>query len=361
MAQRPRLARTVHPVAWWGWAICISVGATRTTNPLILLALIAAVGAMTALRRTDAPWARGFRVYLTVAAIVILIRVLLRALLGGQGGATVLFRLPEIDLPERAAGIRLGGPVTLEGVLSALYDGLRIATPLVCVGAANTLADPKQLIKSLPAAVYEVGAAVTIAITTAPQFIESGQRVRRAQMLRGDVKRHRVRRVLIPVIENALDRSLTLAAAMDSRGYGRAGTTTPTARVVHACALLGGLGGVAIGVYGVLDATTPPLLGAPMLIAGATLAVIGLWLSGRDVERTRYRPHRWGLAEFGVIASGALSAAAMIVGRRRNAGAFVTSVRPPEWPSLPPAALLAVGFVLAAVAAAPPPPVGERQ
>ena len=36
----------------------------------------------------------------------------------------MLFHLPEIPLPHAAEGVRIGGPVTLEGVLSALYDGL---------------------------------------------------------------------------------------------------------------------------------------------------------------------------------------------------------------------------------------------
>ena len=71
----------------------------------------------------------------------------------------MLFTLPEIPLPAAAAGIRIGGPVSLEGVLAALYDGLRLATLLICIGAANALANPKRLLKSLPGALYELGVA----------------------------------------------------------------------------------------------------------------------------------------------------------------------------------------------------------
>ena len=107
-----------------------------------------------------------------------MIRVGLRVLLDGQYGETVLFRLPEIPLPEAAAGIRLGGPVALEGVLGAFYEGLRLATLLLCFGAANVLANAKRLLKSTPSALHEIGVAVTVALTIAPQLIESAQRVR---------------------------------------------------------------------------------------------------------------------------------------------------------------------------------------
>ena len=55
-----------------------------------------------------------------------------------------------MPLPDWAAGIRLLGPVTLEALLAGLYDGLRLATMLICVGAANALANPKRLLRSVP-------------------------------------------------------------------------------------------------------------------------------------------------------------------------------------------------------------------
>ena len=36
-----------------------------------------------------------------------------------------------------------------------LYDGLRLGTIVVCVGAANSLANPKRLLRSMPPALYE--------------------------------------------------------------------------------------------------------------------------------------------------------------------------------------------------------------
>jgi energy-coupling factor transport system permease protein len=350
-----RLPRPLHPAAWWLWALGIATAATRTTNPLLLLALMAAVGCVVACRRTDAPWARGFGAYLRLGLVVLAIRVVFRALFDGQAGRTVLFRLPELHLPQAAAGLRVGGPVSLEGVLAAVDDGARLVALLLCVGAANVLADPKRLLKSLPAALHEVGVAVTVALTTAPQLVESAQRVRQARRLRGAGGRRAVRTVLLPVLEDALDRSLVLASAMDSRGYGRRTQQPPALRrLAGACVLLAVLG-VAVGTYGLLDATTPRVLGGPVLLVGVACGVLGLRLGGRRVQRSTYRPDPWRLGEWTVVACGVGAAALMWWTSRVDPDQLYPALQPIRWPTVGVLPLLAV--VVGALPAwlAPPP------
>ena len=133
---------------------------------------------------------------------------------------------PGIGLPPWLAGIRLGGDVMLESVLMAFYDGLRLATILVCVGAANSLASPARLLKSVPAALYELGVSVVVALTFTPQLVSDVERLRTARRLRGreTTGPRAIAASAVPVLEGALERSVTLAAAMDSRGYGRRGS-----------------------------------------------------------------------------------------------------------------------------------------
>ena len=204
-----RLPRDLHPVAWWTWALGLAAAAARTTNPWLLLLIVAVVSATVVARRTDAPWAMSFRLYLLLGAVVVLVRVVFRVLLGGGFGETVLLDLPAIPLPSWAAGITLLGPLTQEALLGAVYDGLRLATIIICVGGANSLADPRKLLASLPPALYEMGTAVVIAFSLFPQLAESVQRVRRARRLRGDTGSGigSLRRIVVPVLEDALERS----------------------------------------------------------------------------------------------------------------------------------------------------------
>ena len=108
--------RTVHPWSWWAWAAGCGIAISLTNNPLLVVLVAGAVAIVVALRRTDEPWARSAGVYAGMAFTIIVIRVFFQILMGGDGTGTVLFRLPEASLPDWAAGIRLGGPVTAEGL-----------------------------------------------------------------------------------------------------------------------------------------------------------------------------------------------------------------------------------------------------
>jgi energy-coupling factor transport system permease protein len=343
----------VHPIAWWVWAIGLATAASRTTNPLLLALVLGVIGIVVAARRTEAPWARAFKFYLLLGIAVIAIRVAFRILLGGDNasGGHALFTMPAIPLPGFMSGVRLGGAVSAENVLAAAYDGFRLATLLCCIGAANTLANPKRALRVLPAALHELGVAITVAVTVAPQLVESAQRVFRARKLRGDPARGRraIRGIAMPVLHDTLERSFQLAAAMDSRGYGRAGSAPLHVRRVTTALLLAGLLGLCAGLYGLLDTSTPKLLGAPMLAAGIGCAVAGLVVGGRRVQRTRYRPDLWAFAEWATAFSGVGAAVAMIVAGTLNAAALNPSVFPPAWPTLP--VLPAVAVLLAVLPA----------
>lgn len=341
-----RLPRPLHPGAWWLWALGLSTAATRTTNPLLLVLLIAVAGYVVGARRTDAPWARAYAVFIKLALAVIVLRVLLQIVFGARVPGRVAFRLPEVPLPGWAAGVHLGGQVTVEALAGALYDGLRLAALLVCVGAANALVAPSRLLRLLPGALYELGVAVTVATTFAPQAVVSAGRIRAARRLRGRPDRglRSLRGLAVPVLEGALERSLELAASMDSRGYGRRAHVPPGRRRLTAALTVGGLLAVCTGLYGLLDAGSPPALGLPALLAGAGLAAAGLVLGGRRTPRTRYRPDPWALPEWLVAGSGLAAAGALIAAVALGTGGLAPSTAPlvaPGLPALPLAGVLA--------------------
>ncbi|SHJ33965.1 energy-coupling factor transport system permease protein [Nocardiopsis flavescens] len=330
------LPRALHPGAWWLWALGLAAAVSQSSNPLIAVLAVCAAGTVVARRRTDAPWALAFRLYLLVGVLIIVSRVVFRVIFGGGQGDIVLFTLPRIPLPETAGGIRLLGPVALEQLLGGLYDGLRLAAVVACVGAANALADPKRLLKSVPGALYEVGTSVVVAMTVAPQLVESVRRVRRARRLRAGRRRgvRALRGIVIPVLEDALDRSLALAAAMASHGYGRVGAVAPRTRLFTGLLVIGGLIGVCVGLYGLMDSSTSPHMGTWGIAVGLALATAGFVLGGRRVRRTRYRPAAWRGAEFLTAGAGAAAVVFMQLASRYEAAALYPSLNPLAWPEL---------------------------
>ncbi|GHH47341.1 energy-coupling factor transporter transmembrane protein EcfT [Lentzea cavernae] len=331
----------LHSGAWWLWALGLATAASRTTNPLLLGLVLAVAGVVVVTCRANTPWAGTYGVFLKFGLLIIGLRVLVHALLGGVTGPTVLFTLPQVPLPDWAQGIRVGGPVTAEGMVFALYQGLLLATILSCVGAANALANPKRLLRSLPAALYEVSVAVVVALTVAPQLVASARSVRRARQLRGDTAKgaRAIRTMLVPVLEDALDRSLVLAASMDSRGYGRTAGISRGDRALTGALVLAGLFGICIGTYGLLAGA---YTGWPLLVAGGVLAIAGLKVGARRVPRTRYRPDRWTPRAIGVAVSGVAGAVVLVFSADPALSPSTVPLQAPELPLVP-----ALGVLLA--------------
>lgn len=347
----------LHAGAWWLWALGLATAASRTTNPLLLGLIIGVAGYVVAARRTDAPWARSYGAFVKLGLFVIGLRLLFSMLLGSPiPGTHTLFTLPELPLPAWAQGIRLGGRVTAEQLVFAFYDGMKLATLLICVGAANALANPARLLKSLPAALYEVGVAVVVAMTFAPNMVADVVRLRTARRLRGRPTGG-VRAVLqigLPVLEGALERSVAIAASMDARGYGRTARVPAAVRHTTNVLTLGGLLGMCAGTYGLLAAEGAGY-GLTLLLFSLLLALAGLRLGGRRSIRTRYRPDRWGVRAWLVAGSGAAVAALLIRAASLDPEALRPGVVPLVAPALPlwPAAAILIGLLPALVAPLP--------
>jgi len=273
----------LHPVGWWLWGIGLATAAAHTTNPVLLVLVILVTGWVVTERR-EVGATNSFLPFLLLGLIAIVLRVVLTALLGnGIHGRIVLVRLPEVPLPSWATGVRLGGPVSLESLVAAAVDGLRLAATLACLGAANALASPKRLLRYVPATLYDIGTALVVALTYAPQMVAYAGRVRAARRLRGHSGRglRELGRLSAPVLEGSLERSLELAASMESRGYGRTPVRTTGGRRLATGLTLLGLVGVVAGLYGVLDGSVTAALGMPLLVVGVLVTGLTLFVGTR--------------------------------------------------------------------------------
>ena len=214
--------RVLHPLAWWIWAGSIAIGIAKTSSVLLALITVGVVAIVVRTKSENAPWARSFQWSLKIGIWVIAIRTLTGILIGVPSPGRALFTIPQIPLPTWMPGIRIGGVVTAERLIATAHEGIMLAAIIALLGAAASLASPHRLLRSLPVMVYEFGVAVVIATSVLPQLVTSSARIREAQRLRGQNSRglQGWRRLALPLLEDALARSLDLAAAMDARGYG---------------------------------------------------------------------------------------------------------------------------------------------
>jgi energy-coupling factor transport system permease protein len=350
----------LHPVAWWLWAILLAAAAARTTNPICLCLILAVAGWVVVARRPESAWARSYGSLLRLGVVVVVIRVVVQAAFGLRTPGHTLFTLPSLALPSWLAGVTVGGPVTADALVGAACQGLRLAAILGCVGAANALVSPFRLLRCVPAGLYEVAVAVTVAVSFAPQVIASLSQVRDARRLRGRPVSGvaGVRGLAVPVLEGALERSLALAASMDSRGFGRRAVSATRQRVASAATLAGMLG-LAVGAYGVLDSGAPSGLGLPVLGVGTLLVAAGMMTSSLG-GRTRYRPDRWSGREWLTVAVAAVALATTVVVGRHDSAALAMPVFPLSLPAVPP--LVLGGLLLAALPSvvAPAPVEADR-
>lgn len=212
----------LHPLTWWLWSCAIAVAVVRFNSPYFAIASVGFAGLVVATQRESAPWAKSFSWTLKVALWILIIRTLIGVTIGVPIPGTTLFSLPRIPLPSWMPGIRIGGAVTLERLTAALSEGIIICAIIILFGAAASLTSPHRLLRVIPIYMYEFGVSVVIATSVLPQLVTSVSRIRQAQRLRGQNTKGLAsyRRVAIPLLEEALARSLDLAAAMDSRGYG---------------------------------------------------------------------------------------------------------------------------------------------
>jgi energy-coupling factor transport system permease protein len=213
---------SLHPLTWWIWAGLLAIAIVRFQSTVLTLLCVGAVAGLVFWLREDAPWGKSFSWTLKLSLWILFVRTLIGILIGVPIPGTTLFTLPIIELPSWMPGIRIGGAVTSERLSSATSEGILICAIILIFGAAASLTSPHRLLRILPVYVYEFGVSVVIATSALPQLVTSVSRIRQAQMLRGQSLRgfRSWKRIAIPLLEESLARSLDLAAAMDSRGYG---------------------------------------------------------------------------------------------------------------------------------------------
>jgi len=285
-------ASAASPLTWWLLAITMAIVAGVSQSALTQIVICLAALAAILMFREEAPWSRSVKFYLFLAGFVIIARVLFRIVFNIQNPEDTT----ALELPGFTVNLGFGPPVELFGAvgLQALIggatDGLRLAAIILSIGMASSLANPRTLLKSTPSALYEIASAISVAINLAPQMISSLQRVRKARSLRGRSKGlGSMAGTVIPVLEDAIDSSLSLAASMDSRGFGRRGNLSKSLVLAARLSSLMAVVFLSVGSFALLVGQTQTV-GWLLIAVGIITSYATIRINSKSQIRTRFEP-----------------------------------------------------------------------
>ncbi len=206
----------MNPRALAAWSLSGITIALATGNPVYrVLVLLGAVNVLVALRRPDVSL-RGLGIALVVAGFI----ATAITTLASHTGDHAFLVLPQA-IPV------LGGPLTVEAAFFGASTGLGIAAAVLAAAPLSLVLMPNSLVDALPSALARTGAAIGTALNLIPGIARSATEIRDAQRMRGWRSR-RVREwpdLAVPVVLTALESSITLAEAMEARGYGSGART----------------------------------------------------------------------------------------------------------------------------------------
>jgi len=209
---------------------------------------------------------------------------------------------PLLHLPHQWPVV--GGPITLEAFLFGIISGMALVALVLVFATFNAVVDHYQLLRWVPASLYQAGVVTSIALTFVPQTVASLQEIREAQTLRG----HRFRGVrdllplLVPLLTSGLERAIQLAESMEARGFGHLSTGAeehalphlcPSAPLLNRAGLVVALLGVCAGLFAHEYFAALRLLALAVVAASLGMLVAVLRRMGRGVARSRYRHQPW--------------------------------------------------------------------
>lgn len=300
-------ARWVHPLAWWTWGLSAATLAILSNNPLDHMTIFIAVFLVLFALRSNGSWVNSIAILFRLTLFIIGFRIFIEVIFGVHFGGAVLITLPQFQLPNLLGGLTIGGVVGLSGITSAFFNGFQLATVVVAASAAAVLVPPNLLLKSMPSAIYEAGLVTVIALGFLPALSSDAKRMKTATALRGKpvkgIWSHL--KMLIPLIDSSLNRAVSLANAMESRGFGK----TKKSKVNPALIGLVLIAGMFILSISVINLLRQPMneITSVMFFVSLILILFAVFQSGKLKIRTKYQSQIFGLPEY-LIATSAILA-----------------------------------------------------
>jgi len=212
----------MNSLSWWLWSILLAAAAIRAGTLCIGFLLILIFTLFVAKHKKSDEWGNPFKLTIQLALAATVVRLFFAILIGTPLPGKTLISLPQLELPNWLAGIRVGGDVTRERLISVINESSKFAVVLIAFGAASALSSPVQVIKLISGRIYLFGVTLIIAVSVLPQIVNSFNRVQSARRMRGltKLRLNNFRNIITPVLEESIERAIDLSAAMESRGFG---------------------------------------------------------------------------------------------------------------------------------------------
>ena len=294
-------SRPWHALTWLLWALAGATAVQLAPNPLYVLVVIAIAWVIVEAHGLGGPFARAFPLLVGIAMLFGVLRVVLTAATA-HGGNDVLFTTPSFTLPELLGGFTVGGDIQTEIVVYAAAESLVIVGIVAVFAAFNAVASHYELVQAAPRAFHELGLVIVVALAFVPSIITAAHDVGEADRARTGgriVRRGRLLRRLVPVLEGGLERAVSLSESLDARGFGHrpparreriagwfgAGALLALAAAFVALVARAGTTALVLGIVGAIAVGT-----ATLLVSGAS-------------TRTRYRRRRMAAADWAVVAA----------------------------------------------------------
>lgn len=296
------LAAKLHPATWWMLGLIFVGTSVVAKNAEVLIAALVSSVLLMILFANDS--ASALKVYGALATLVFTTRVAFRIIFNfATDSDEILFSLPKVEVDFGfGEQVNLFGEVSRQAIEYASVDGLRLATIVLSIGMANSICNPRKLLKSTPSALYEIAAAVSMAINLVPQLIQSYRRVNSAMSLRGRSSQiGSMAGLIVPVLEDTIESSMNLAASMSTRGFGRTGPITQFARITIRASSLTAVALILVGSYFALTIGALELPTLALISAGLLLTFISLKRSSVNRIRTALNQQKFQLIDYVVL------------------------------------------------------------
>ena len=338
----------LDPRVWLLWLLAASMPALLGRNPWPLLASCLAV---VSVRAAWAPfsairaWTGILRLVLIIAAFGVVFNVLT-----AHGGDTVLFTIPT-RVPI------LGGPLTLNAIVFGLLSGLALTSLVLAGMTAVAVLDWSALLRILPHRLAPLAVAGSVAWNLIPATAIAFGEIREAQAARGFRARgvRGLTPLIVPLLSGGMERALTLAEVLESRGFGARIAAEPASRTrwLESSALVVGLASATTGAYLIATGRVVPAAMA-LALGGVSLLAGGKKSADLMPSRTRYRRRSWRRVDSLVVIAATLSLVLTLLSLSIDPSGYHYDPYPTiSLPRVNLLALIATGLLLAPAAAAP--------